>query len=254
MKNIKRIIKGVLLEGIQNIDGEYTFDTKQDRKDDIIQFKTGISSVLDNMYGDKVLIGIPFNKEGDHSKKLQFIKDLKWGDRIPENIINHTLDIVVDNLDNQINLSSFDYIVSPKSSSELNKKLMDRISSKTDANVVSDFFIKNEVSKIYMDVDKAKSDGKNNKFIKRLSKRFELAKSVDNQSIKLQPLNRYERMYLRDFLRVSDNHKLLSLVMGESKVLVVDDIFSSGKTTNEMVLILKSLGVGDITIFTLFAN
>jgi predicted amidophosphoribosyltransferase len=36
------------------------------------------------------------------------------------------------------------------------------------------------------------------------------------------------------------------------KVLVIDDILTSGKTINDMTNILKSLGVEDITLFCMF--
>ena len=254
MGNIKRIIKDVLSEGIKKVDGQYEFNPNGDNFDDIIKFNDGISSITNNIYGDNVLVGIAFNSEGDHKNKLQFIKDLKFGDNITEEQVNYILDTVVKNLDEQIGLSKFDFIVSPQSSSKLNSKLMYRVGEQTNGEVISNFFVKNEVENIWMDIEKAKLDGKNNKFLKRLPKRFEMAKSVDNQSIKLQPLNRYERMYLRDFLRVNDEHKVISSMMGGAKVLLVDDIFSSGKTTNDMSGLLKSIGVDDVTIFTLFSN
>jgi hypothetical protein len=250
MSNIKKIIKTTILEGISIDNGMYSIDRSHDKSDDIIKLGDGISSNIDTMYNNKVLSGLVFN---DKTDKRKFINDLKWGDKIPSNIIDYVINLAVINLNKQINLSSYDFIIAPKSSSDINIKLLEELERITNAEVISDFFVKNEVNKIWLDLEQAKEEGSSNKFIKKLVKRFEFSKGIEGQSVKLQPLNRFERKYLKDFLIVNNRYHNVISDMVDSKVLVVDDMFSTGRTIEEMSRILGGLGIGELTLFTLFS-
>lgn len=237
-----------IVEGIHIKDNQYVVDYDKDYSEDLIKFSDKIT-FKKNEDGDMVIIGIPVEKYNTKSKLINDLKNLR---NIDPNVVSFILSKIVDNLDNQVNISSFDYIISPKSSSPLLKTFLDELKSKTDKPIyVSDMFLKNDVDNIWLDLDKAK-DELSNKYYKKLIKDFEKIKNVEGRALKLQPLTKFQRKYIKDLLIVNSDYENMLVDMLDKKVLVVDDIFTTGKTLNDIKTILSKLNINGVTLFGMF--
>jgi hypothetical protein len=235
--------------GINYLDDTSFIDYEKDEVDDLIRFTDKLSFRKD-MYGNVVMVGIPVNHFDNRSKLINALKS-------NEGLVKEKIylgELIYKNLKEHINIDDYDFIISPKSSSNLIKAFMFylKVNHNTHPKYINDMFIKNDIENIKLDIEQAIADGKNSKFIKGLVKRFDMSKNLNNQSMKLQPLNNYERKYIKNMLVVNPEYNSIISEMIGKKVLVIDDILTSGKTINDMTNILKSLGVEDITLFCMF--
>lgn len=247
MIKLINVLKGIV-EGIHIKDDQYVVDFNNDHSEDLIKF-FDTTTFNKNLDGDTVIIGIPIEKFNTKSKLVNDLKNLR---NIDPNVVSFIMSKILDNLDNQLDISSFDYIISPKSSSPLLKTFLDKLKSVTDKPVyVSDMFLKNDINNIWLDLDKAKNE-LNNKFYKKLIKDFEKIKNVEGRAMKLQPLTKFQRKYIKDLLIFNSDHENMLVDMLDKKVLVIDDIFTTGKTLNDIQNILNNLNVHGVTLFAMF--
>lgn len=235
-------------EGIRYDDEEYSIDYEKDLVDDLIRFTDKISFKKDE-YGNVVMIGIPVKKSEYKSK---FINDIKKGVNIDPKDLSFITDRIVNNLTEYVNLDDFDYVVSPKSSSQLTRSLIDKLSTLSNKpKFISDMFLKNDIDNIWLDIETAEKE-LSNKFLKKLVKDFERSKGIEGQPMKLQPLTNFQRKYVRDMLRINSEYDNMLVDMLDKNILVVDDILTSGKTLNDIRMMLSNLNTGQITLFTMF--
>jgi hypothetical protein len=234
--------------GINYLDDTSFIDYEKDQVDDLIRF-TDKLSFRKNMYGDVVMVGIPVSPFGNRNKLINALKS-------NEGLVKEKIylgELIYKNLKEHINIDDYDYIISPKSSSKLTKMFMFYLKvHHRGPKFIDDMFVKNDIENIKLDIEQAIADGKNSKFIKGLVKRFDMSKNINNQSMKLQPLNNYERKYIKNMLVVNPDYTNLIPDMIGKKVLVIDDVLTSGKTINDITGLLKSLGVEDISLFCMF--
>lgn len=234
--------------GITYLDDTYFVDYEKDQVDDLIKF-TDKLSVRKDMYGDVVMIGIPISPFGSRSK---LINDLKSNDGLVKEK-RYLGELIYKNLKKYVNIDDYDYIISPKSSSNLIKSFMFYLKVyHREPKFINDMFVKNDIDKIKLDIEQAIADGKNSKFIKGLVKNFDLSKNTNGQSMKLQRFYNNERKYIKNMLVVNPDYSNVIPDMIGKKVLVIDDILTSGKTINDIIGILKGLGVDDISLFCMF--
>jgi phosphoribosylpyrophosphate synthetase len=242
------IFKEYITEGIRYDNEEYIIDYEKDLVDDIIRFSDNLSFKKD-VYGNVVMIGIPVKKSENKNKLLN---DIKKGVNIDTKDISIIIDKIISNLSDNVNLSDFDYVVSPKSSSLLTKSLIDRLSlMSNNTTFISDMFLKNDVDNIWLDIETAKKELEP-KYIKMLVKSFDRSKQDEGQSMKLQRLGKYHRKYVRDMLIINSDYDNIVVDMLDKNVLVIDDILTTGKTLNDIRNILTNLSTGQITLFTMF--
>lgn len=235
-------------EGIRYDDEEYSIDYEKDLVDDLIRFTDKISFKKDE-YDNVVMIGIPVKKSEYKSK---FINDIKKGVNIDPKDLSFITDRIVGNLTEYVNLDDFDYVVSPKSSSQLTRSLIDKLSTLSNKpKFISDMFLKNDIENIWLDIETAEKE-LSNKFLKKLVKDFERSKGIEGQPMKLQPLTNFQRKYVRDMLRINSEYDNMLVDMLDKNILVVDDILTSGKTLNDIRMMLSNLNTGQITLFTMF--
>jgi len=237
----------VLSEGISYEDS-YKIDYEKDSVNDLIRFTDTITFQKD-MYGNIIMVGIAVSQSENRNV---LINDLKKGVGLSENEKSYIIDRVLNNLNEYINLNDFDYIISPKSSSKLINKFLYKIKNLNKKIILIDnMFLKNDFKNIWLDVELAKKE-QPNKYVKSLIKRFDKLISSDEEHFKLQPLNKYERKYVRDLLKINPDHTNILYDMMDKKILVVDDILTSGKTFDEMKNILYVLDIKNITFFSMF--
>jgi predicted RNA-binding protein Jag len=121
----------------------------------------------------------------------------------------------------------------------------------TTPTFISDLFLKNDVDKIWLDIDTASKE-LSNKYLKKLIKDFERSKGLEGQPIKLQPMTNLQRKYVKDMLKINPEYNNTLVNMLDKKVLVIDDVLTSGKTLNDIKLILSSLNTNKVMLFVMF--
>lgn len=141
-----------------------------------------------------------------------------------------------------------DVIVTPKSSSPLTHSFVKEIQARTNLDVFVDSFVKNpDISKIEVDVDNPKMTPAIQKSMQRIIDR---AKKTGTLSLtKFSPIH---RKFVKNLFKVTDE-KILSKIDGK-KVLIVDDILTSGSTTKSISDILFANGAVSINGLTLFKS
>jgi phosphoribosylpyrophosphate synthetase len=195
------------------------------------------------------MVGIPITKSEFRSK---FINDLKKGGNINSNDMSIIIDKVVKNLTEYIDINDYDYIVSPKSSSDLTKTFIEKLNTLSNKpTFVNDMFIKNDVDDIWLDIETAQKE-LSGKYFKKLIKDFDKAKGMEGQPIKLQPLTNFQRKYVKNMLKINSDYDNVVLSMLDKKILVIDDILTSGKTLDEIKTLLSNLNTKEITLFSMF--
>lgn len=240
----KQITEGIKISD----DDKYEVDYTKDSTDDLINLRDNPSYVK-NEYGDVVIIGIPIQK---NKNKSRIVNDIKKRVNIPDDVISKLTDKVITNLIGSVDLNEFDYIISPKSSSDLTKEFINKLKTvTTKPKYISDFFLKNDSDKIWLDINTA-SNELSNKYLKKLIKNFDKAKEISNQPIKLQPLTNFQRKYVKDMLKINLEYNNILVDMLDKKILVIDDILTSGKTLNDIKTILSTPNTNEVTLFTMF--
>jgi hypothetical protein len=234
--------------GIRYGEENYNIDLEKSLIDDLIRFSDKISFNKD-AYGNIVMVGIPITKSEFRSK---FINDLKKGGNINSNDMSIIIDKVVKNLTEYIDINDYDYIVSPKSSSDLTKTFIEKLNTLSNKpTFVNDMFIKNDVDDIWLDIETAQKE-LSGKYFKKLIKDFDKAKGMEGQPIKLQPLTNFQRKYVKNMLKINSDYDNVVLSMLDKKILVIDDILTSGKTLDEIKTLLSNLNTKEITLFSMF--
>lgn len=238
-----------LTEGIKLSDNnKYEVDYTKDTVNDLIRLSDELS-YRKNDYGDIVMIGIPVQKS---ENKSRLINDLKKGTNITPDVISTVTDRIISNLTNRVDINDFDYIVAPKSSSNLTKEFIDKLKTiATTPTFISDLFLKNDVDKIWVDINTASKE-LSNKYLRKLIKDFERSKGLGGQPIKLQPMTNFQRKYVKDMLKINPEYDNVLVDMLDKKILVIDDVLTSGKTLNDIKLILSSLNTNEIISFVMF--
>lgn len=239
-----------IVEGIHIKNDQYVVDYDEDYDEDLIKFSDHIK-FTENDNGDTVMIGFPIERTNTKSK---LVNDLKHMRNINPNVISFIISKIVNNLDKQVNINSFDYVISPKSSSPLLKTFLDELKSKSNKPIyVNDMFLKNDVENIWLDLDAAKNE-LSGKYLKKLIKDFEKTKNVEGRALKLQPLTKFQRKYIRDLLIINPKHENMLVDMLDRKVLIVDDIITTGKTLNDIKTLLSEFNINGVTLFSMFGS
>lgn len=237
----------LLSEGI-SYDKGYKIDYDKDFVNDLIRFSDKLSFQKDT-YDNTIMVGIPISQS---ENKNVLINDLKLGVGLSKDEQSFIIDRVVNNINDYIDINSFDYVISPKSSSSLVKNFLDILSSLNKKTIfIDNMFLKNDFKNIWLDIELAKKE-RPNKYVKSLIKRFDKLKSSDKEYFKLQPLNKYERRYVRDMLKVNPEHTNIIYDMMDKNILIVDDILTSGKTFDDIKNMLNVFNIKNVTFFSMF--
>lgn len=144
--------------GINYLDDTSFIDYEKDEVDDLIRFTDKLSFRKD-MYGNVVMVGIPVNHFDNRSKLINALKS-------NEGLVKEKIylgELIYKNLKEHINIDDYDFIISPKSSSNLIKAFMFylKVNHNTHPKYINDMFIKNDIENIKLDIEQAIADGKN---------------------------------------------------------------------------------------------
>lgn len=141
-----------------------------------------------------------------------------------------------------------DVIVTPISSSDLTKEFVKEIQKRTNYDVVIDGFRKQpDISKIVIDVNHPKITPA---IIKSMESIIERGIKRDSLSVKMFAVQ--YRKFIKNLFEVADE-RIYKLVQGK-RVVIVDDIMTSGTTARNIFDILMVNGASDVQALTLFKS
>lgn len=141
-----------------------------------------------------------------------------------------------------------DVIVTPKSSSDLTKKFVKEIQKRTNYDVIIDGFRKQpDISKIEIDVNHPKITPA---IIKSMETIIERGIRRDSLSVKMFAVQ--YRKFVKNLFEVADE-RIYKLVQNK-RVVIIDDIMTSGTTARNIFDILMVNGASDVQSLTLFKS
>ena len=253
-------------EGVKFKSPVFEFDFAHDNEDDVIRLTGKLMS--SNVYGNTYFFQYEFGNDVPSALRTKFIHILKFDQKqLGEANVNMFIDNAMTNLNKAVNLSNVDIVIYPQSSSTLTKDVVDRIDSFTD----SERYIKLEVVKKavneinfnwekfekYCDNHNVPNNAKSvmkNKMLKMLDDihaldYFSIAKNIKDQKYKrfLSTIYKFYDEQTTDLIKTIKN----------KKILIVDDIYTSGVTIEQIIKTYQMLDPDDsntLTVFTLIGK
>lgn len=254
----------MLLEGIRFENDEVIFDFSQDQPDDIIPLKLQkYNSKLVSMnkmptyYAYRV--NTKYKSKIQNDPRIAAVRDAIKGVNVNPNDFTQLITKAFINFDTNINkLSSYDLIVLPQSSSQLLARVVEALGRKygTAIEVLDSAFVKNKITDITVDPDVIQSVRKKHGDKKAASIRKRYEELIDDAEVdgefkmKRIPTKHGFRRGIVNFLKVNDHRQdaIFKQVYG-GKILIIDDIITSGSTMVEMNRLLENLGAEEVHCF-----
>jgi len=253
--------KYMIPEGVKYVAPVFKFDFEHDGEEDIIKLNGSLKSseVFDNVY----FFQYEFEDNVDSKTRSQFIHALKFNQPIlGKDNIDKFVDRALVNLSRAINLATVDVVIYPQSSSLLTKDIVDKLDHFTDASKYTrievvkrqineiDFnwekFDKYCVNKNIPDNVKAIMQAKMKKMLNGIHKLdyFSIARNIKDQKYK---------KFLKTIYKFYDDETInLLKTIKEKKILIVDDIYTSGTTIEQILKAYQILNPDDSNIISVF--
>lgn len=255
-----------ILEGVRkNNNGRYIIDYTLDKFDDIIQL-TGPVLHKSNLYGNAYYFGYEFNAAASSKDRSEFIKAIKGNgdDALSESELRQLIANPLADLDHQIGLRSIDALVYPISKlNNLVKQMVSVTNSMLPHGVgyASYEIVKNIPSKIEFDygkfaVDRGGEDSQSFKdslpYIQDMMRKIQ---SLDYFSIARDAKLKY-RPYIMNYLKLTGTFSnKLSALVNAKRILLIDDINTSGSTLRELLRIIRNINISaQIFVYTLIGK
>lgn len=254
----------MILEGIRYENDEVVFDFAQDQPDDIIPLKlqkynakfvsmnkipTYYAYRVNSKYKGVIQTDSRITAIRDAIKNVT-IDPTDYVKLITKALIN--FDLNVDSL------SSYSLIALPQSTSPLLKQVVESISNKygTTVELIDDVFLKNKIEDItvHPDVIQKVRDKHGDEVAQKVEKRYYsyiASAKVDGEfKMKKIPTEKGYRRGVTNFLRINDKKQdAIFRLVNENKVLLMDDIVTSGTTMVEMKRLFDNLGAAQVNLF-----
>lgn len=256
-----------LTEGIYiNDDGIITYDKESDRDIDVLSTLTPDIYKADFL-GNSYYFGYVFKDGASRSDRTAVIRWIKNLDDsgISENDLRHFIDKPLSHLSKQENISEFKCLLYPRSNrSNLTKTIVNEVYKFTqhDMTRVSFEFVKNIPSEIYFDWDAFDADYSGTVGDNQYNQIHSYIE--DTLMPKIHDLTYFSlaaevkpkyRQYIKNYLVIDDKTKSMIRDVQSGKVLIVDDINTSGSTLAEMLRIVHRINNQcEVYIFTLIGK
>lgn len=246
-----------LIEGVKyNKESDhFDFIWTQDSPEDLINLKLQkYNKLLSTKDGNSIYYAYKFNLDAD--KKL--VDDLKKSIKYVDNKVSESdVDLMISKSVNSFNalvpISSFDVIVTPKSTSKVLDLLKNFLQAKAGSNtlVSSDVFIKNTIDNVQFDEEKlSKLKPEDRVKIEKI-----LRTVFSKEDYKIRSLSPRYRKFVLNFMKFNTDleKRIMNRLVG-GKVLVIDDILTEGTTIKNIVALLNSINSKEVISFVLLAS
>lgn len=253
-------------EGVMFNEPVFEFDFEHDNEDDIIKLSGSLKSseVFNNLY----FFQYEFPKDVSSSVRSQFIHALKFDqDKIGKDNVDKFISNALVNLNKAVNLSTVDVVIYPQSSSTLTKDIVDNIDHFTDADRYCRIeALKKTVNEIDFNWEKFNKycDNKNipdkikSIMQVKMHKMLDDIHSLDYFSIAKNIKDQKYKKFLRTIYKFYDEKTIeFFSSMKNKKILVIDDVFTSGTTIEHILKAYQMLDPDDsnvIIVFTLIGK
>lgn len=246
----------MIIEGVKyNRESEsFDFMWKEDSPEDLINLKLQkYNKILSKKDGNKVYYAYKLNKDaGPETKMLK--QSIKYvDDKVSESDVNLMINKAVASFNAIDNLSSYDLVVTPKSTSKVLDLMRNVIGAKAGPNtmVSSDLFVKNTIDNIKFDEEKLNKVPENERkqILKILNTVF------SKEDYKLRSVSPRFRKFILNFVKFNTevNKKVMNRIVN-GKILVVDDILTEGTTVKNIVQLLREAGALEVVSFVLLTD
>ena len=258
--------KYMLSEGVKFNAPTFTFDFNNNGEEDIISLSGSLKS--SEVYGNTYFFQYEFNDNVPSSTRSAFIHALKFDQsQLGAGNVDNFIETAISNLSRAINLADVDIFLYPQSSSPLTKDLVDRLDSFTD----SDAYVKIEVMKkavneIDFNWSKFEKYCENHNVPKnaqivmksKMDKMLDDIHSLDYFSIAKNIKDQKYKRFLSTVYKFYDAKtiELVKSIKGK-KILIVDDIYTSGVTIEQILKAYRALDPDDsnvVAVFTLIGK
>lgn len=258
--------KYMLSEGVKFNAPAFTFDFNTNGKEDIISLSGSLKS--SEVYGNTYFFQYEFNDNVPSSTRSAFIHALKFDQsQLGASNVDNFIETAISNLSRAINLADVDIVLYPQSSSPLTKDLIDRLDSFTDSNAyVKIEVMKKAVNEIDFNWSKFEKYCENHNVPKnaqavmksKMDKMLDDIHSLDYFSIAKNIKDQKYKRFLSTVYKFYDAKtiELVKSIKGK-KILIVDDIYTSGTTIEQILKAYRALDPDDsnvVAVFTLIGK
>lgn len=238
-----------ILEGCTWNGEKFVFNWQQDSPDDIIEFFNKTYKHKRNKIQSYFCFKIKKVKGANNAEI--FRKELKKNSAlINENDKQKLIELGVKKFVSEI--KDIESIIFPKSSSTLVNEISKEVHKYfPDALFLPEALIKNDIDKIKIDFEKyiktAKDETNVKKRIGDLNR--DLSRATKDGNFQIKKVHNFRRKVFSNFMKVQDS-KTVKKVYGK-KVLLIDDVFTTGSTMAEILRILNEFEPKEIIFLAL---
>lgn len=230
-----KILMKRLIEGVQYTGNDFIFDFKNDTDSDIIYLKNkSFNKKMSKTSNNQIFYSYKYGKDfHDSVVKNKFLVELKHL-KLPDKYINILISKAINNFNAIHNVSSFDVIITPKSSAPLANEIAKRIRAKAGANTIlcTDAFVKNSVENLQVNQEKVdKIQGPSKKAFESQLKKATATGILNMKEIKNVRWRRLVSNFLTFDSQIS--RKVFNAIH-DGRVLIIDDIITTNTTIVEM--------------------
>lgn len=143
-------------------------------------------------------------------------------------------------------INTFDVILYPKSSSNINKVIAKFIESKSSSNTLNipDSVIKNSLNNVMVDMNKL------NNASDAVKRRVNQLLTHPSGKFELKKIPMIMRNMFSNFLKFdTDRERELFNRLNDGKVLIIDDVYTRGTTINELAKMAFAKGAKEVIVF-----
>ena len=253
--------KYMISEGVKFKAPDFIFDFEHDGIDDVIALNGQLKS--SNVYGNTYFFQYEFGKDVPSDTRTNFIHELKFNkSHLGNENVNRFIETALINLNKAINLSNVDIVIYPQSSSTLTKDIVDRIDSFTDSEkYIKIEVVKKAISEISFNWSKFEKycenhnvpDGIKATMQKKMEKMLDEIHALDYFSIARNIKGQKYKKFLNNIYKFYDS-KTIDFIKSikNKKILVIDDIYTSGITIEQIIKAYQMLDPDDSNVLTVF--
>ena len=244
-----------IFSGISLSDNEYKFDWNDDDDGDIVKLTT--SHIFRSTHNGNIrYYGYKVNQDIEKILKNNFLSWIKSEKGYLNIEVEEMIDRCIEEF-SENNSNVYDYIIATGSSSKLTSLIANKISESfghapvISANKLNVTKLKINKNKVIDDLHRSnKSDNYINKMIDYIQKRY-IDPQLKSNTYSISHISPRYRKWISPMFEI-DN---LSDILNANRILVVDETFTTGSSTNQIVSLLRAAGYNkDIDIFTLLNN